>query len=273
METSDTSPEAERVQIDAFRRMTPARKWHLLGRAYSQARALHAAGLRLHAPGLTPDEIARGWARRANRIELPATIPLRPRSDQVANLVDFAFAAVFDRLAIPYALGGSMAASIHGIIRHTNDADVIAAPFPGREREVIEALGPDWYASEPAIRQALARRASFNLINTATGFKVVVFISREDALEESMMARRQAVVIDEATGQTISVQTAEDILLSKLRWYRLGNEVSEQQWKDILGVLKTQRGRLDERYLHHWTEWLGVADLLTRALTEGAVPE
>jgi hypothetical protein len=189
----------------------------------------------------------------------------------MANIHDFAVvAAVFDRLGITYALGGSMASSIHGLIRHTNDADVVALPFAGQERALIDALGEDYYASEPAIRQAVARRSCFNLINTATGFKVDVFVSREDDFEQSVMARREALQLDEPVGQTIYVQTAEDVLLSKLRWYRLGNEASEQQWKDVLGVIRTRGDRLDRAYLAQWAGRLLVADLLTRALAEGA---
>jgi hypothetical protein len=271
---SDTSPEADRVLTEVFRAMTPARKWHLLGRAYDQARALHAAGLRREAPGITAREITVDWARRALGIELPMPAREPDLRHDMANLHDFAeVAAVLERLGLTYALGGSMASSIHGVIRHTNDADVVALPFPGRERELIEALGPDYYVSEAAIRQAIARRSSFNLINTATGFKVDVFISREDEFEQSVMSRREALEVEEPTRQTIYVQTAEDTLLSKLRWYRLGNEVSEQQWKDVLGLVKTRRDRLDQAYLKHWAEWLLVADLLARAFAEGALLE
>lgn len=267
----DTSPEAERILAEAHRAMAPAHKWRQLGRAYAQARALHAAGLRARTPHLTRREVVEDWARRALGIELPPATHATDARHDMANLHDFAaVAAVFERLGITYALGGSMASSIHGLIRHTNDADVVVRPFAGQERALIDALGEDYYASEPAIRQAVARRSSFNLINTLTGFKVDVFISREDDFEQSVLARREGLQLDEPAGQTIYVQTAEDVLLSKLRWYRLGNEASEQQWKDVLGVIRTRGDRLDRAYLAEWAGRLLVADLLARALAEGA---
>ena len=58
-----------------------------------------------------------------------------------------------------------------------------------------------------------------------------------------------------------------DTVLRKLEWYRLGREVSDRQWNDILGVIRTQGDRLDFDYLRHWASELGVADLLERALT------
>jgi hypothetical protein len=66
----------------------------------------------------------------------------------------------------------------------------------------------------------------------------------------------------------VYLASAEDNLLAKLEWYRLGNEVSDRQWRDILGVLKTQGQRLDLAYLRQWAAALNVADLLEKALLE-----
>jgi hypothetical protein len=57
-----------------------------------------------------------------------------------------------------------------------------------------------------------------------------------------------------------------DTNLSKLEWYRQGGEVSERQWRDILGVLKTRAGLLDLDYMKEWAGELHVADLLAGAL-------
>jgi hypothetical protein len=158
-----------------------------------------------------------------------------------------------------------MASSVYGISRHTNDADVMVVPFPGREEELIAALGPDYYASPSAIHQANQKRSSFNLINTSTGFKVDVFVPPDDPFERSALSRRQALEV--ADGK-IFLLSPEDVLLSKLRWYRLGDEVSEQQWKDVLGLVKTRGPRLDVDYLKQWADYLRVTDLLDRAFAE-----
>jgi hypothetical protein len=63
--------------------------------------------------------------------------------------------------------------------------------------------------------------------------------------------------------------SAEDIILSKLEWYKSGGSVSDRQWKDILGVIKVQGELLDKKYLLKWAEKLGMEDLLEKAFTEG----
>jgi hypothetical protein len=82
------------------------------------------------------------------------------------------------------------------------------------------------------------------------------------------LARRQASVITTAPEHSVYVISPEDTILAKLEWYRLGGEVSERQWRDVLGVLKVRAGELDLEYLRRWADELQVTDLLERALQE-----
>ena len=56
----------------------------------------------------------------------------------------------------------------------------------------------------------------------------------------------------------------EDIVVQKLRWFRMGGEVSDQQWRDVLGVIRVSRD-MDSAYLDRTAEAFGVRDLLDRA--------
>src|SRR2546430_10959420 len=44
----------------------------------------------------------------------------------------------------------------------------------------------------------------------------------------------------------IFVATREDVVLQKLRWFRLGDGVSDRQWQDTLGVLEVAGGERSE---------------------------
>jgi len=84
------------------------------------------------------------------------------------------------------------------------------------------------------------------------------------------LARRQLHLLSEEPERRAYVASAEDIVLAKLEWYRLGGEVSERQWRDVLGVLKVQGDRLDLEYTRRMAAGLIVADLVSRALEEAS---
>lgn len=69
----------------------------------------------------------------------------------------------------------------------------------------------------------------------------------------------------------ISIVSAEDVILNKLEWYRMGGEVSDRQWGDVLGVLKVQGTNIDLPYLRRWAAALNVADLLEQALDDAGL--
>ena len=88
-------------------------------------------------------------------------------------------------------------------------------------------------------------------------------------LDDEQMARRLSIKVASQPDRFLYVYTAEDILLQKLRSYRRGKEVSDRQWRDVVGIVAVQGNRLDEAYLQRGAGVLGVSDLLGRALIEG----
>ena len=81
---------------------------------------------------------------------------------------------------------------------------------------------------------------------------------------------RRAIETTLSGGGSVRVATPEDTVLRKLWWYRMGEEVSDRQWRDVLGVLRAVASELDHAYLAKWSVVLEVPDLLERALRESA---
>jgi hypothetical protein len=270
---SDTSPDAQRVLTECYRRMPPARKWHIMRDAYRTARALHATGVRLRHPGATGAMIQADWRALMLGTLWPAHVTETPAMDPLSfdNLpIIREVMNAFRRLGVACALGGSWATSIQGEPRMTQDADLTAEPFLGKATAFVHCFGPEFYVSLPAVQDAIRRRASFNLIHLPTAFKVDVFIRQDRPFDQSVLQRRIPAPAPDAPGETIDIISPEDIVLLKLEWYRLGGETSDRQWGDVLGVLRVQAGRLDDAYLDRWAADLGVADLLAKARAEAA---
>lgn len=179
-------------------------------------------------------------------------------------------ADALEALGVTYRVGGSVASSALGVGRTTLDVDIVA-DLPGRHVDAfIALLGQDFYADGDMMRDAIRRRASFNIIHIPTMMKVDIFVLKHRDFDLGAFERVTRAAISQHDDRTFPLTTAEDIILHKLEWFRLGDGVSERQWDDILGVMRIQRDALDRAYLERWARELGVDDLLARAWTEAA---
>lgn len=178
-------------------------------------------------------------------------------------------AGAFERLGVPYYIGGSVASSAYGIPRATMDVDMMSNLLPRHVRPLVELLEPLYYIDESMILDAIEQRSSFNLIHLETMVKIDIFITKNSPYEREAFKRTKRDILDEEAGTvTFYLVSPEDIVLNKLVWFRSGGEVSEQQWKDIIGVLKVQENGIDREYLQHWSCELEVTDLLEKAFQD-----
>lgn len=177
-------------------------------------------------------------------------------------------ADALEALGVLYAIGGSFASALHGVMRATMGAGLVADLRLEQAGPFAQRLGEAFYADPDMMREAVRRHSSFNLIHLDSMFKVDVFVARPRDFDRAQLARRQSYLLSEDPERRAYVASAEDIVLSKLEWYRLGGEVSDLQWRDVLGVLKVQGDRLDRDYMRRMAASLGIADLLPRAFEE-----
>ena len=175
---------------------------------------------------------------------------------------------VFEKLGIPYLIGGSLASTLYGMVRTTQDADLVAEMRIEHVQPFVAALQDEFYVDDEMMVEAIQRNSSFNIIHRETMFKVDVFIPRPSPFLRSQLDRAQKQTFSFETEVSAKFSSPEDTILSKLEWYRMGGEVSERQWRDVLGVLKTRAGELDLDYLRKWADELHVDDLLERGMME-----
>ncbi len=184
-------------------------------------------------------------------------------TNELIQVVDAVIAALRQH-AIPYYVTGSFASSIHGEFRATADIDLVAAIRPQSVQELIRELDADFVADADQAIAALAAGQSFNLIHRTTYLKVDLFPC-ESAFNRSALDRAVTIQIPGAK-ESLQVSSLEDILLAKLRWYRLGGESSSVQRRDVRQLVDLNRDVLDIAYLRQWASILGIDDLLTTAL-------
>jgi hypothetical protein len=269
---SDTSTEAELVVLGLLRAKSPAEKIKLVCSLNSSTRRLAIAGIKQIYPNAEGPELLRRLADRVLGVQLAGQIyPTKKSQHELLHMNEEAIEItlkvidVFDRLQVNYLIGGSLASSVYGTIRSTQDADLLADLKTEHVVPLVQALEAEFYIASEAVTEAIKCRTSFNIIHFVSVFKVDVFLPKNRSFDIWQFRNRRLEILAASPERSAYVSSAEDTLLAKLEWYRLGNEVSERQWLDILGIIKVQGDNLNIDYLHERAAELKIADLLEEA--------
>jgi hypothetical protein len=151
-------------------------------------------------------------------------------------------------------LTGSIAGAYHGVSRATLDVDIVVDPSVDQLRAFVDRLPqPRYYVDLEAALDAKRRESMFNVIDVTTGWKFDLIIRKSRPFSRAEFARRQRV---DLLGTRVFVATAEDVVISKLEWAKLGQ--SQRQIEDVAGVLRA-RPDLDRDYLDEWVRELHLA--------------
>lgn len=184
--------------------------------------------------------------------------------------VAFDVIEILDRFDVGYVLGGSLASSTFGEPRATNDVDIAVALTATNLDPLIDEFRAKGYVPEHSAAEAVSHHSSFNVIHPSS-LKADLFVIGDGVLDRLQITRRVRVPLPTDPPRAIWVTSPGDQILRKLDWYRLGQEVSDRQWRDILGLITAQHANLDLGELRRDARAAGLGDLLERALGTAGV--
>jgi hypothetical protein len=102
--------------------------------------------------------------------------------------------------------------------------------------------------------------------------KVDVFLPKDRPFDLQVRRRVQQHVLAETT-HPFCLASPEDVILTQLERYRRDGATADDQWNELLGILKVQGTALDLTYLQQWATTLAVADLLEEACIDAGFAE
>ena len=224
----DTSPEIERIHFALLKSKPLWHKMKLLAGMERSARSLVLVGLRRRHPTASKEELQylaterlygnhRNFTNGTNGTN--GTIGGKTGSQMTEyQTVDIALMVTetLDRLGIPYIVGGSLASIIYGMVRYTNDADLVADIKPHQARAFARALSDRFYVYDESILDAIKYQSSFNVIHFESSIKVDIFVTKRRPFDKEQLSRRTREVIEVSTGRSAWICTPEDIVLAKL---------------------------------------------------------
>jgi hypothetical protein len=173
-----------------------------------------------------------------------------------------------EALQIPYMVVGSFASTFWGRPRMTHDADLVVEMPAEVVPDLAGLLAPHFYAPLFVIEDAVRKRGQFNAIHLDYAFKVDLWLLKDSPYDVACFERRLLGVIFD---REVWVSSPEDVILSKLLWYRAAPAL-ERQLQDVIEVYEIQEPYLEHDYLDRWASRLGIADLLGRVKREAARP-
>ena len=173
---------------------------------------------------------------------------------------DQAVEAIIDALeavGIPYMIVGSLASNFHGIPRSTRDADFVAELPPGSLQRLADVLPRDLHVPLQGSFEAVTGTTRYLVELVDSPFVCELSVRSDDPHDQERFRRRQRVRL---LGRSAVVATAEDTIVTKLRWASEANRVKDRE--DIRNILTVRGPDLDLAYVDRWSTEHGTTHLL-----------
>jgi len=183
-----------------------------------------------------------------------------PPPDLVAT-----FLGPLSRTNVPYIVTGSVASTLYGEPRLTQDIDLVLRSTPGFAAQLTAAFpASDYYVPPPEVLTEEAGRSTgghFNLLHHETGLRADCYLAGAKPLNEWALANRRRYLVAD---QEIWLAPIEYVILTKLEFFKIGG--GDKHLADIAQMLRVSGDGIDREQLATWIERLGLDREWTAAL-------
>ncbi len=276
-QSRDTSPEAERVLIDLIRKAPIAKRFKSVQSLTTFAATLNLQNIKQQHPDASKEEVGSLFVADHHTHALADSLHLAAQHETTELSLDLLHAIVpmvevFTGSEITYYMQGTVANSLYGMQRAAFDVHLVADLCIEHVDALLKQLTSVYAIDEKMLREAIATRTAFDMIHIASLVKVRISLTQNNDYQQSILQKLQKHILLE-NGFTVSVASSEDIILTQLLEYQANREFADDQWNEILGVLKVQGSTLDFAYLNRWASGLRLSDLLKRGYTDAGLQE
>jgi hypothetical protein len=269
-QAEDTSLEADLLDFYLLRQRTPTERLSMAAALMQSARKLSLHCLRRQFADLSPAALARKLAEAWLQEDCPPHyIPTGSEMTWIQDSTELAAQLhnVFTAVEVPYYVTGGVAAITYGEPRTTRDLDVVISVPRDALAPLVTALEAAGFYVPGVEDAATGRMRTLQVTQIATISRADLVLADDNDYEQLKFQRRRRIPLP--NGTEVYLVSPEDIVVNKLRWGQPSQ--SEKQWRDVLGVLKTQQEHLDYEYMHHWATAFDLGSVLEQATLEAGV--
>ena len=171
----------------------------------------------------------------------------------------------FEAVGVPYMIVGSLASNFHGVPRSTRDADFVVDMGSGALERLATALPAGLVLEQQGSFEVVTGTTRYLIALARSPFVCELFVRSDDPHDRERFSRRQRAQV---FGHTAFIATAEDMIVTKLRWTRDAGRLKDRE--DIRNILAVRGAEIEWDYLNRWSTAHGTAALL--AEIRGSIP-